>query len=110
MGDANASIPTPEPVIMRPMFGAIGMAAAKNSILFVSKRCYNEKIAHHLLLNKHIVPIDNTRNIGKKDMKLNDTTPAITVHPETYRVEADGVHLTCAPAVSVPLAQRYFIV
>jgi urease subunit alpha len=61
-------------------------------------------------LNKHIVPIDSTRNIGKKDMKLNDTTPVITVHPETYRVEADDVHFTCAPAVSVPLAQRYFIV
>lgn len=109
MGDANASIPTPQPVIMRPMFGALGVVASKSSIAFVSKRCVDLHIVDDYKLQKQVFPVINTRLIGKKDMKLNDSTPVITVDPETYRVTADGVHLTCAPVSSVPLSQRYFL-
>jgi len=109
MGDANASIPTPQPVRMRPMFGAMGRAVGGTSIAFVSARCASEGVAAGYGLNKRIEPVRRCRGLGKKDMKLNDATPVITVDPETYRVTADGEHLTCAPAETLPLAQRYFL-
>lgn len=109
MGDANASIPTPEPVIMRPMFAALGSVASTSSIAFVSKRSVEKNVIDDYKLHKQVIPVENTRSIGKKDMKLNDSMPAISVDPETYLVTADGVHLTCEPVNSVPLSQRYFI-
>ena len=107
MGDPNASIPTPQPVIYKQMFGAHGKAKNKNFITFVSKAAYDNDIAGKLGLEKTIYPVKNCRNIGKKDMKLNDATPEITVNPETYEVKADGVLLKCEPAKELPLAQRY---
>ncbi|CAK9249573.1 unnamed protein product [Sphagnum jensenii] len=109
MGDSNASIPTPEPVLSRPMFGALGAAASDSSLLFVSRRSLESGAVAALGLHKHVVAVAGTRGIGKRDMRLNDATPRITVDPETYRVEADGEHLTCAPASTLPLAQRYFL-
>ena len=107
MGDPNASIPTPEPVIYRPMFGAHGMAKYKSNITFVSQVAYDDGIDERLGLQKTIYPVKHCRNIGKKDMVLNDATPEITVNPETYEVKADGVLLKCEPAKELPLAQRY---
>ena len=109
MGDANASIPTPQPVYMRPMFAGLGAAVGLNSIAFVSSRCVTSgKIAEYGL-TKHIHSVKNTRMIGKKDMVWNDATPTITVDPESYKVTADGVHLTCQPSSVLPMAQRYFL-
>ncbi len=107
MGDPNASIPTPQPVIYRPMFGAHGQAKYKSCLTFVSKVSYENKINEKLGLKKTVYPVKNCRNIGKKDMVLNDATPEITVNPETYEVKADGVLLKCEPAKELPLAQRY---
>jgi urease subunit alpha len=107
MGDANASIPTPQPVIARPMFGALGGAVGGTSFTFVSQRSYEEGHVRALGLRKRLSVVRRCRGIGKRDMKLNDTLPRITVDPETYRVHADGELLTCAPAVRVPLARRY---
>lgn len=109
MGDPGASIPTPQPVTMRPMFASIGRAAAAASIVFVSGSCVRSGTAASYGLDKAAVAVKNTRSIGKRDMKLNDACPSITVDPETYRVRADGEHLTCEPAKEVPLAQRYFL-
>ena len=107
MGDPNASIPTPQPVMYRPMFGAHGKAKYRSCITFVSQASYDEGIDERLGLEKNIYPVKNCRNIGKKDMVLNDATPEITVNPETYEVKADGELLTCEPAKELPLAQRY---
>jgi len=107
MGDANASIPTPEPVRMRGMFGALGRAAASTSLAFVSRAAARASVGEAYGLHKSVVPVANCRGLGKKDMKLNDALPVIEVDPETYEVRADGVHLTCAPATELPLAQRY---
>lgn len=109
MGDANASIPTPQPVYMRPMFAATGLAASSSSIAFVSRRCYDQEIYSSYHLNKKVRPVKGTRNIGKKDMRLNDATPSITVDPETYQVSVDGKILTCEPMKTLPMAQRYFM-
>jgi urease subunit alpha len=109
MGDANASIPTPQPVIMRPMFGAFGTAPGPISIAFVSRRCHEERVATKYGLGKRIEPVRGCRNIGKKDMKWNDATPRILVDPEKYEVRADGELLVCEPAHVLPLAQRYFL-
>jgi urease subunit alpha len=109
MGDPNASIPTPQPVFMRPMFGAMGSASGPVSIAFVSALCHDQNVAAAYGLTKHIEPVSHCRNLGKKDMKWNDATPAITVDPETYEVRADGELLTCEPARVLPLAQRYFL-
>jgi urease subunit alpha len=109
MGDANASIPTPEPVLMRPMFGALGHAAAATSLAFVSKAALAGEEVHRYGLRKPMVAVKNCRGLGKRDMKLNDALPAIEVDPETYQVRADGNHLTCEPAEVLPLAQRYFL-
>ena len=107
MGDPNASIPTPQPVIYKHMFGAHGKAKYKNNITFVSQSSYDNGIVEKLGLEKTIYPVKNCRNIGKKDMILNNATPEITVNPETYEVKADGVLLKCEPAKELPLAQRY---
>ncbi|GAB3850808.1 urease subunit alpha [Hymenobacter terrigena] len=106
MGDANASIPTPQPSFSRPMFGALGGAIGKSSMVFVSGASV-ERVRADYGLTKQVVAVRNCRNIGKKDMALNDYLPNISVDPETYRVMVDGVHLTCEPAATLPLAQLY---
>ncbi|MFM9860148.1 urease subunit alpha [Pseudoxanthobacter sp. M-2] len=109
MGDPNASIPTPQPVHYRPMFGAYGRAMTESCVTFVSKNALEAGVAERLKLAKHVLPIENVRGIGKKDMVLNDALPEIEVDPETYEVRANGELLTCAPADVLPMAQRYFL-
>ena len=109
MGDPNASIPTPQPVHYRPMFGAFGGALAATSVSFVSRAGSEAGVAERLGLAKEVVPVKGTRDIGKADMVLNDRTPEIEVDPETYEVRADGERLTCEPATELPLAQRFFL-
>ena len=109
MGDPNASIPTPQPVHYRPMFGAFGGALAATSVSFVSRAGSEAGVAERLGLAKEVVPVKGTRDIGKADMVLNDWTPEIEVDPETYEVRADGERLTCEPATELPLAQRFFL-
>ncbi|MEP2450658.1 MAG: urease subunit alpha [Nitratireductor sp.] len=110
MGDPNASIPTPQPVHMRPMFAAFGRAPAASSVTFVSKAALAAGVKDALGVDKAMVAVDNTRGgIGKKAMVLNDATPDIEVDPETYDVRADGELLTCEPARVLPMAQRYFL-
>jgi len=109
MGDPNASIPTPQPVFGRPMFASFGRARAATSITFVSRAAYERGIAQKLGLAKRVEPVRSCRNIGKKDMVLNDATPRIEVDPETYRVTVDGEPCTCEPAAVLPMAQRYFL-
>ena len=108
MGDPNASIPTPQPVHYRPMFGSFGKALG-TSVTFVSKAALENPAVARLKLAKPLIPIVNTRTIGKRHMKLNDSLPRIDVDPETYIVRADGELLTCEPASELPLAQRYFL-
>jgi urease subunit alpha len=107
MGDANASIPTPQPVLYRPMFGAFGGAVAQTAVTFVSHAALAAGIEDRF--EKRAVAVKNCRSIGKKDMIHNAATPEIQVDPETYEVRADGELLTCEPAESLPLAQRYFL-
>ncbi len=109
MGDANASIPTPQPVHARPMYGAFGGAIAATSLTFVSAVAQASGLGQRLQLSKPTVPVANTRSIGKSDLKLNEALPQIEVNPETYEVRADGELLTCEPATVLPLAQRYFL-
>jgi urease subunit alpha len=110
MGDPNASIPTPQPVYTRPMFGAFGGALTAGAVTFVSAAAEAEGVAERLGLAKATVAVENTRSgIGKSAMKLNDATPVIEVDPETYVVHADGELLTCEPAEVLPMAQRYFL-
>jgi urease subunit alpha len=110
MGDPNASIPTPQPVHYRPMFGVYGRALAENCMTFVSAAALDAGIGAALKLQRRLVPIANTRaGIGKRSMIHNDATPAIEVDAETYEVRADGVLLTCEPATVLPMAQRYFL-
>jgi urease subunit alpha len=110
MGDPNASIPTPQPVHYRPMFGAIGRAMVESCVTFVSAAALDAGIAHALKLRRRLLPVANTRGgIGKRSMIHNDATPVIEVDPETYEVRADGVLLTCEPATVLPMAQRYFL-
>jgi len=109
MGDPNASIPTPQPVHYRPMFGAFGRALTASSVVFVSKAAARGGLRNKLGVEKQFVAVDNTRKIGKKNMVHNGATPDITVDPETYEVTADGELLTCAPAEVLPMAQRYFL-
>jgi urease subunit alpha len=108
MGDPNASIPTPQPVYARHMFGAYGRAL-KTSLTFVSQAAYDAGIGQMLGLSKTLVPVKNTREIRKKDMVLNDFQPKMEVDPETYEVRANGELLTCEPAKVLPMAQRYFL-
>ena len=110
MGDPNASIPTPQPVQMRPMFGAFGKALTNSSVTFVSAAASKSNLAHNLGIEKQTLAVENTRGgIGKSSMVLNDATPHVEVNSETYEVRADGELLTCEPAEIVPMAQRYFL-
>ncbi len=109
MGDPNASIPTPQPVYTRPMFGSLGRSVERNAVIFVSQAAQKDGVAAQLGLAKQTLAVTGCRNIGKADMQLNAATPAIEVNPETYEVRADGVLLTCDPAKELPLAQRYFL-
>ena len=109
MGDPNASIPTPQPVHYRPMFGAFGGARAATSVTFLSKSGLDNGIADQLALRKIISAVNNTRNVKKADLVHNTYQPKIEVDPQTYEVRADGELLTCEPADVLPLAQRYFL-
>lgn len=109
MGDPNASIPTPQPVFGRPMFGAFGKAIGASSITFVSQAAYDLGVKEKLGLAKRVEPIRGCRTITKKDMIHNDATPTIQVDPETYEVKVDGVPAVCEPADVLPMAQRYFL-
>jgi urease subunit alpha len=109
MGDANASIPTPQPVLYRPMFGAHGRAVSSTSLTFVSRAALDAGIPAKLGLLKRAVAVENCRRVGKADMIHNAATPRIEVDPETYEVRVDGELLTCEPAATLPLAQRYFL-
>lgn len=110
MGDPNASIPTPQPVHYRPMFGVFGRALAETCITFISAEALDEGVGRALGLARKLSAVANTRaGIGKRSMVHNDATPVIEVDPETYEVRADGVLLTCEPAVVLPMAQRYFL-
>lgn len=109
MGDPNASIPTPQPVIYRHMFGAAGKALFNTCVTFVSKVSLDKKIVQKYGLEKIVLPVTNCRTIGKKDMVNNSATPHIEVDPEKYEVKVDGEHITCEPMKVLPLAQRYFL-
>jgi urease subunit alpha len=109
MGDANASIPTPQPVLPRPMFGAAPAAAAATSVHFVSAQAVEDGLADRLAVNRKLVAVKNVRNIGKSDMPLNDALPRIEVHPDTFTVRIDGDVWQEQPAVELPMAQRYFL-
>ena len=109
MGDPNASIPTPQPVIYRHMFGAYGKALHKTCVTFVSKLSLEKNVLQQYGLQKMILPVKNCRNISKKDMVHNNATPVIDVNPENYEVKVDGQPVTCEPIAVVPLAQRYFL-
>src|SRR6476619_4805041 len=109
MGDPNASIPTPQPVHYRPMFGAFGKALTASSLVFVSKAALKSGLHNKLGVEKQFVAVEHTRDISKKSILHNSATPDIAVDPETYEVTADGELLTCAPAEVLPMAQRYFL-
>ncbi|TPI31140.1 urease subunit alpha [Mesorhizobium sp. B3-1-6] len=110
MGDPNASIPTPQPMHYRPMFGAYGKALTNSSVTFVSKAALDAGLQGRLGVDKAMIAVENTRGgIGKHSMVLNDATPHVEVDPETYEVRADGELLTCEPATVLPMAQRYFL-
>ena len=110
MGDPNASIPKPQPVHYRPMFGQFGGAMAASCITFLSAAALDDGIGHRLGLRRMLSAVRNTRGgIGKRSMVHNDATPLIEVDAETYEVRADGVLLTCEPATVLPMAQRYFL-
>jgi urease subunit alpha len=109
MGDPNASIPTPQPMHSRPMFGAYGRAVERSAVTFVSQAAQADGVRERLGLAKDTLAVEGCRAIGKRDMKLNSATPQIEVDPETYIVRADGVALICEPASELPLAQRYFL-
>lgn len=109
MGDPNASIPTPQPVHYRPMFGSFGAARSATRLSFVSRSALAAGVAETLRLRSQVVASHGTRDIGKRDMKLNDYLPVMEVDPQTYTVRADGEKLVCEPASELPLAQRYFL-
>ncbi|MGD9726365.1 MAG: urease subunit alpha [Nitrospiraceae bacterium] len=109
MGDPNASIPTPQPVLSRPMFGAFGRAIGSTSITFMSQAALEREVPKKLGLQRRVVAVKDCRTVKKRDLKLNNALPKIEVDPETYVVTADGVHLTCDPIIVQPMAQRYFL-
>jgi urease subunit alpha len=109
MGDPNASIPTPQPVIYRPMFGALGLARSATALTFVSAAALANGVPERLHLARRAVAVSGCRRIGKRDMVHNNALPRIEVDPETYEVRADGERLTCEPATVLPMAQRYFL-
>nr|WP_317351850.1 urease subunit alpha [uncultured Agathobacter sp.] len=109
MGDANASIPTPEPVVYTDMFGAYGLARANTCISFVSKTAYDDGIKERLGLKRQVLPVSHCRDIGKRDMKNNDVIADIDVNPENYEVRVDGELITCKAADELALTQKYFL-
>ncbi|MCR9158299.1 MAG: urease subunit alpha [Rhodobacteraceae bacterium] len=109
MGDPNASIPTPQPVYTRPMWGAYGRSVENSAVIFVSEAAQADGIGEKLGIAKNTLAVQNTRGIGKSDLKLNTATPKVEVNPETYEVRADGELLVCEPAEVLPMAQRYFL-
>ena len=109
MGDPNASIPTPQPVYSREMFGAFGRSLENSAVTFVSQASFERDIRSNLELRKKTIPIKNTRSINKSDMVYNNLCPTVEVDPETYEVKANGEILTCEPASELPMAQRYFL-
>ena len=109
MGDPNASIPTPEPVHYRPMFGAFGKSLQASRQTYVSKAAYESGLADKLGLESVVLPVEDCRSVRKADMVLNDFTPEIEVDPETYEVRCNGELITCEPAEVLPMAQRYFL-
>jgi urease subunit alpha len=109
MGDPNASIPTPQPVLFRPMFGAYGRALSSTSLTFVSRAALEAAIPRRLGLQKRVVAVDHCRGLTKRDMVNNDALPHIEVDSDTYDVRADGELLKCEPAQTLPMAQRYFL-
>ena len=109
MGDANASIPTPQPVHGRPMFGAFGSAISPSCLTFMSHAAIEAEIPSTLHLKRNCVAVSDTRNISKKSMRENDALPSIKVDPQTYEVFSDGVLLTCEPAEVLPLSKRYLL-
>jgi urease subunit alpha len=109
MGDPNASIPTPQPVLSRPMFGAFGRALGATALTFVSGAALAGDVPRRLGLSRRAVAVSRCRSIGKRDMIHNDALPRIEVDAETYEVRADGELLTCEPARVLPMAQRYFL-
>jgi urease subunit alpha len=109
MGDANASIPTPQPVLPRPMFGAAPPVAAATSVHFVSEAAIEDGLADRLAVRRALVPVRDTRGLGKRDMPLNDALPRIEVDPDTFTVSIDGTEVEPAPVDSLPMAQRYFL-
>ena len=109
MGDPNASLPTPEPVYYRPMFGALGRAVKNTCFTFTSKAADKLGVKEKLGLEKIVLPVKNCRSISKKDMMWNDKTPDITIDPETYEVKLDGTVATVEPAKELSSAQRYFM-
>jgi urease subunit alpha len=109
MGDANASIPTPQPVHYRPMFGSYGGALSRTSITFVSQAALAHGAAESYGLHKHLAAVKGCRSVKKKDMVHNGYTPKMQIDAQTYEVHADGQLLTCEPATVLPMAQRYFL-
>ena len=109
MGDPNASIPTPQPVHYRPMFGAFGRALQASAVTFLPSVAIERGVPERLGLQRMVLPARGIRAVDKSRMVHNAATPHIEVDPETYEVRADGVHLTCEPATVLPLAQRYFL-
>ncbi|MGM0552284.1 MAG: urease subunit alpha [Pseudomonadota bacterium] len=109
MGDPNGSIPTPQPVHYRPMFGSFGRARVDTAVSFVSQAALDTGVGEQLGLSRRLVGVNGCREVGKRDMLLNDWLPEMEVDPETYEVRADGEHLTCEPATELPMAQRYFL-
>ncbi|MDT5016670.1 MAG: urease subunit alpha, partial [Mycobacterium sp.] len=109
MGDANASIPTPQPVLPRPMFGAAPAAAAATSVHFVSEQAVEDGLADRLAVNRRLAAVKGVRDVCKADMPLNDALPSIEVDPDTFTVRIDGDVWQEAPAVELPMAQRYFL-
>jgi len=109
MGDPNASIPTPQPVHYRPMFGAFGRSLIESSVLFTSQAALTKDVAKKWGVTRPMLAVKGTRKIGKKDMVHNGLCPKIEVDSETYEVRANGELLTCEPAHLLPMAQRYFL-
>lgn len=109
MGDANASIPTPQPIIMKPMFGALGKARANTCVTFVSQAAYENGIKENYGLEKLVLPVKGCRTIGKKDMVLNNAVPKIEINPETKKVKADGTEITSEPVDTLPMTQLYYL-
>jgi len=109
MGDPNASIPTPQPVHYRPMYGAFGKALTATAVTFLPTAAIDKGLPEALGIARQVLPARGIRKVGKAQMVHNNATPSVTVDPETYEVRADGVHLTCEPASVLPMAQRYFL-